>query len=83
MRLVESKKRPVDAIAEWPEAWSPLLAECVEVKVPPGTVTINKALVMLCGKRLPQIYSIARQTGLVIEDPPVGFFKRIFRRKKK
>jgi len=84
MSLMESEERPPGAIAEWPKGWSPLLAETVEVQIPPGKVKINMGLLMQMAKRYPVLYSKAKETGLEFDAPPKGFFKRIawrFRRK--
>ena len=84
MALMESEERPPGAIAAWPKDWSPLLAETVEVQIPPGKVKINMGLLMQMAKRYPALYSKAKETGLEFDAPPEGFFKKLvwrFRRK--
>jgi hypothetical protein len=82
MMLVTEKKRPSDAFAEWPDGWHTILAECVEVQVPSGKVSLNKNLVMQVGKRKPLVYSEARKAGLLLEVSE-GFWKKLAKRFKK
>lgn len=83
MTLMESEERPSEAIAAWPKDWSPLLAETVEVQIPPGKVKINMGLLMQMAKRYPVLYSKAKETGLEFDVPQGGFFKKLMRRFRK
>lgn len=83
MVLVDGEKRPEHAYAEWPKGWHPLLAQVVEVKVPPGKVSINLGLLMQVAKKQPLLYSKAKETGLVFEVPEKGFFKKLMKRFKR
>lgn len=81
MILVDADKRPIEAYAEWPKGWHPLLAKCVEVQVPPGKVTINQRLLMQVGKKQPLVFSEAKKTGYMVEIP-VGFWAKLKKRLK-
>lgn len=82
MTLVEADKKPVEAYAEWPAGWHPLLHKCVEVQVPPGKVSINQRLLMQVGKRQPLVFSEARKTGYMVEVP-AGFWTKLIKRFKR
>lgn len=79
MTLVQAEKRPVEAYAEWPKGWHPILHKCVEVKVPPGKVSINQRLLMQVGKKQPLVFSEARKTGYMVEIPP-SFWAKLKKR---